>query len=195
MGKGTAADAWKTILVILLFIVSIVTALFVVQVTSLWDWLNPLTRKMVAWPVLQPHVEMYRHGREEWGEVEARVQALEVRELDLQGRHERLDDEQRQLKTAQNELELEQARLAAWEQTLQRREAELDERESSLTSLDNLREVYAAMRPQEAASIMADMEPEEIVSLLNDMPPRQASAILAALPRDKATTVSRLFGL
>lgn len=195
MGKGTAADAWKTMFSILLLIVSILVALYVAQVTLLWDWLNPLTRQLATWPVMQPHVEVYRLGQERWNEVETRQQALDVRELDLDGRFERLQEEQRQLRAAQNELELEQVRLAEWEEELEAWAEALAETAERMASLDNLREMYAAMRPQEAAAIMADLEPAEVAALLSDMSPRQASGILAALPRDVATTVSRRLGL
>lgn len=182
-------------LVILLLFISIGAAFVVAQVTLLWDWLNPLTRYMTTWPVMQPHLEMYRLGREEWRALEAHRETLDVRELDLQGRAARLQDEQQALRAAQNELELERGRLAALERDLEEREGRIAALEEARASLDGLREVYAAMRPQEAATILADLRPEEIASLLADMPPRQAGSILAALPKERAAAVSRLMGL
>lgn len=195
MSNRTAADAWKTIFAIFLFLFSIVVALVVAQVTSLWDWLNPLTRRAATWPVMQPHVEMYRLGREEWNAIEAHRETLDVREMDLQGRAARLEQEQRELRAAQNELELERSRLASLEQALAERERQIAEREAAQTSLEGLREVYGAMRPQEAAAILTDLQAEEIAVLLVDMQPRQAGSILAALPKEKAAAVSRLMGL
>lgn len=195
MSKGTAADAWKSMFVIALFIFSLLVALVVAQVTQLWDWFDPLTRRLAEWPPMQPHLEMYRAGREEWRAAEAVRESIDVRELDLENRFLRLEEEQRRLKTAQNELEMERVRLERWEAELEARLQRVEEREAGVAALDDLREVYAAMRPQEAAAILQDMEPEEIASLLSDMAPRQSGPILAALSRDKAMEVSRLLGL
>lgn len=195
MRNGTAADAWKTMLAILSVILSIFVALFVLQVTQLWTWINPLTRHVAAWPVMQPHVEIYRMGRVQWGEAEARMRALEVRELDLDGRFARLEEEHRQLEAAEKDVKAEQARLALWERQLDEWQARLGEQEADLKALEDLRQVYAAMRPREAAAILEDMQEAEVALILKDMAPRQASGILAAMSPEKAATVSRELGL
>lgn len=195
MSKLTVGDRWKSVIAVLLLIVSIFVALFVLQVTQLWDWLNPMTRRMATWPVLAPHVEMYRVGRDRWRVAEAEREALDERQLELDGRAARLNEEQRQLASARNELELERARLTEWERQLNDRQLAVEQLEDGAEALDRLRDLYAAMRPQEAATIMSDMQEDEIAALLADMAPRQAGSILAALPRDKAAAVSRALGL
>lgn len=195
MSKEVVKNAWKTTLAVLLLIVSLMTAMAVLQVTHLWDWMNPLTRTMMAWPALAPHVEMYRTGREEWRVVQTQRRALQEREFELAVRAERMDEGERLLAAAQNELELERARLLAWEEQLDDRQAALERAEDEALALERLRDLYAAMRPQAAAAILVDMQEAEIASLLNDMTPRQAGSILAALPTDKAANVSRALGL
>lgn len=195
MGDPVKRDGWKTGLAVLLLIVSLLTALFVLQVTGLWEWINPLTRRAAAWPVLQPHVEMYRLGREEWRIADMQRRELELIELDLDARARRLDEEARQLARDRNELQLEQNRLTEWEARLEQEQAALQEARDEIASLEQLRELYSSMRPQEAAVILLDMDEAEISRLLADMPPRQAGAILALLPSDKAIAVSRALGL
>lgn len=167
----------------------------VVQAIGLWDWLNPLTRRVATWPVVAPHVEMYRLGREDWRVLQDEQERLAAWETELQLEAERLAQEERALHAAQNELSVERGRLEQWEAELTDRQAAVERLEDEHEALERLREVYEAMRPQEAARILADMTDDEVALLLADMDPRTTAAILAAFPVEKATEVSRLLGL
>lgn len=195
VSKADFALVWKTVAAMLLFFVSIAVLFAVLQATGLWNWFDPLTRRLTAWPVAAQHVEMYRLGRRDWRVFQDEEQRLASWEAELTAEAERLALEQKTLRTAQNELDLEHQRLAAWESELDARQAVVERLEQEHEALERLREVYEAMRPQEAARILADMTDEEVASLLLDMDPRTAASILAAFPVDKAAIVSRLLGL
>ncbi len=188
-------DFWKTLGVTVLFLFSVVVLFVVLQVTGLWDWLNPLTCHLASTSVLAPHVEMYRLGREDWRVLQDEKARLATWEAELQARAERLAEQEDALKRAQDELEQERARAAAWEAELMTRQAAVERLEDEQRALERVRELYEEMRPQEAARILADMSDDEVARLLDDMDPRTASAILSALPIDKAVVVSRLLGL
>lgn len=191
----TGLDFWKTLGVTVLFITSVVVLFVVLQVIGLWDWLNPLTRHLASTPVLAPHVEMYRLGREDWRVLQDEQARLASWETELKAQADRLAEQESALKRAQDELEQAWARVAAWEAELASRQAAVERLEDEQRSLERVRELYEAMRPQEAARIMADMSDDEVARLLEDMDPRTASAILTALPVDKAVIVSRTLGL
>lgn len=193
--RSHGALFFQTVGVVMLFFISIGVLFTVLQVTGLWDWFNPLTRRLAQWPVLAPHVEMYRLGRAEWGVLQDEQARLARWELELRAEAERLAEEQRQLRNAQNELDAERARLDARERELEARRAAVERLEDEHQALQRLREVYQEMRPQEAARILADMSDEEVTVLLADMDPRTVAAILAAFPADKAASVSRRLGL
>lgn len=192
---GNGLECWKTVGVTVLFLFSLVVLFTVLQVTGLWDWLNPLTRQLAATPALAPHVEMYRIGRQEWGALQDEQARLAAWEAQLSLEAERLAEQERALREAQSQLELERRRLADWEAELEDRLALVERLEDEQRALQQLREMYEAMRPQEAARILADMSDTEIAALLADMDPRTAAAILAALPVEKAAVVSRQLGL
>lgn len=195
MSEQTNKEGWKNAFAVILLIVSLITALYVLQVTYLWDWFNPLTRRMAAWPVFAPHVEMYRFGREEWRVAQMHQRELDLQRMELNARLERLEEEEKALARRRNELQFEEARLAEWETSLNEREAALEQAYAEAEALRQLRDFYAAMRPADAAAILIDLQVDEIALVLTDMPPRQAGSILAALPRDTAAAVSKAMGL
>lgn len=192
--RSNGALFFQSVGVSALFVVSVVVMFVVLQVTGLWNWFNPLTRRMATWPMMAPHVEMYRLGREDWRVLQSEQARLETWEIELRVEADRLAEEQRALRRAQNELDLERARLAAWEDELHARQALVERLEDEQQALERLREVYEAMRPQEAARILADLSDEEVSRILMDMDPRTAAAILAAFAADRAASVSRLLG-
>lgn len=192
--RPSGGGVWRTFGVIVLFFVSVGVLFTVLQVTGLWDWLNPLTRRVATWPAVAPHVEMYRLGREEWQELQGEQARLAEWETVLRLEAERLAQEERALRAAQNELNVERSRLQQWETELAARQSAVERLEDEYEALERLREVYESMRPQEAARILADMTVDEVALLLEDMDPRTTAAILAAFPVDKATEVSRLLG-
>lgn len=193
--SGNGLLFWKTLGVTVLFLVSVAVFLLVLQATGLWDWMNPLTRRLLEWPVLAPHVEMYRLGREAWGDLQSERARLAEWEKRLSVEEARLAELERALQRSQNQLELQRQQLAAWEAELTARQAALERLEDERQAVQRVREMYEAMRPQDAARILADMADEEVAALLIDMDPRTAANILAALPVQKAAVVSRLLGL
>lgn len=195
MSNSNGVIVWKTIGAMMLFFISIIVMFGVLQVTGLWDWLNPLVRRAATWPVLAPHAEIYRLGRTDWRVLQNEQERLATWEAALRHDADQLEQEQRALRTALNELELERARLAQWEEELVARQAAVERLEEEQQALERLRDMYESMRPQEAARILADMTDDEVAVLLADMDPRRAAAILAAFPADKAAVVSRLLGL
>lgn len=192
---GNGLAFWKTLGVTVLFMFSVAVLFTVLQVTGLWDWMNPLTRRLATTPALAPHVEMYRLGREAWGDLANERARLTQWETRLSVEEARLAELERTLRRTQNELDLERQRLAAWEAELSARQAAVERLEDEQLALQRVREMYEAMRPQEAARILSDLTDEEVALLLADMDPRTAASILAALPTEKATVVSRRLGL
>ncbi|MFO7311359.1 MAG: hypothetical protein C0P61_004795 [Bacillota bacterium] len=186
---------WKTVLAVTLLLVSLVTAMVVVQIIGLWDWAGPLWARIAALPAVAPHVERYQLGEEKAALLAAREQELADRAAWLDAEMAALEEQRRQLEAQREELERQRRELVRLQEQLAVREAALRELEDAAVARERLRAVYEAMRPQEAARILLDLTDEEISLLLVGMSPRQAGQILAALPPDRAAQVSRRLGL
>lgn len=53
-----------------------------------------------------------------------------------------------------------------------------------------LGEIYASMRPQEAASVLSRLEPKFAAQILKEMAPRKAARVLAAIEPDRAAALT-----
>lgn len=53
-----------------------------------------------------------------------------------------------------------------------------------------LGEIYASMRPQEAASVLSRLEPKFAAQILKEMPPRKAARVLGAIEPERAATLT-----
>jgi len=186
---------WKTVLAVTLLIISLVTMAIVGQIIGLWDWAGPLWQWLGVWPVTAPHVERYELGHEHAVALQAREAELAQWQARLEEEAAALEAERRALEEARFELERREEDLARREAQLEARAAAVQEMADAAAARQQLRALYEAMRPQEAARILVDLDDEEISLLLLDMSPRQAGQILAALPPERAAAVSRRLGL
>lgn len=100
-------------------------------------------------------------------QIEIRMQALRVAETEIRERLQQLEDAEAELRST-----LEIARTAAED------------------DLRQLTDVYARMKPRQAAALFEEMDPNFAAGFLGRMAPEAAAAIMAGLTPPRAYTIS-----
>lgn len=183
---------WKWALAISLLILSLGIAAGVGEYIGLWSVSRPMLDWAIAQPALSPHAEMYRIGRGEWREWSERVAGLEEWEGDLQREAARLREEWARLEVERKALARSQQELEREEARIEQRLAELHEAEERAMNLGRLREIYEAMRPDEAAQVAESLEEETLVALLSAMEARRAAQLLERMEPAQAARLTHL---
>ncbi|WP_375259766.1 MotE family protein [Citreimonas sp.] len=116
------------------------------------------------------------------------LSALEEREARLKTRETALDMRMQALLVAETEIEEKLAALEAAEARL--KETMTLSSTAAETDIVQLTDVYARMKPKDAASLFSEMDPEFAAGFLGRMRPDAAAAILAGLPPRVAYTIS-----
>ncbi|SDX86858.1 MotE family protein [Citreimonas salinaria] len=114
--------------------------------------------------------------------------ALDEREARLKTRETALDMRMQALSVAESEIEEKLAALEAAEARL--KETMTLSSKAAETDIVQLTDVYARMKPREAAALFTEMDPEFAAGFLGRMRPEAAAAILAGLPPRVAYTIS-----
>lgn len=116
------------------------------------------------------------------------LSALDEREARLKTREIALDMRMQALSVAETEIEEKLAALEAAEARL--KETMTLSRTAAETDIVQLTDVYARMKPKQAAALFTEMDPEFAAGFLGRMRPEAAAAILAGLPPRMAYTIS-----
>ncbi|SFD69231.1 MotE family protein [Roseivivax sediminis] len=127
-------------------------------------------------------------GAEVTGDSGALLEALDAREARLDKRERDLLIRMQALRVAETEIE---QRLTALEEAEASLRATLDLARSAATEdLNQLTEVYARMKPRQAAALFEEMDPNFAAGFLGRMRPENAAAIMAGLTPDAAYLIS-----
>ncbi|WP_343503170.1 MotE family protein [Alloyangia pacifica] len=114
--------------------------------------------------------------------------ALRAREADVAQRETDLRSRQQALQLAESTID---QKLAAMEETEQRLRATLAMAETAAEDdVAQLTQVYANMKPREAAAVFSQMEPDFAAGFLGRMRPDAAAAILSGMDPQAAYTIS-----
>jgi len=174
----------RWVLPLSLFFASAGAAAVVVDVIGLWDVSGMVASRLQAVPVVGEAWTAYRLGQER--------SALLARE------QERLRQWEQALRAEEARLEAMRRELAARQDELARREAELDQRAQQLQAAEAVRqeataregleqtvELVEAMRPQEAAALLARLDDATVARILGRMDRRRAAAVMALMDPDR----------
>lgn len=121
-------------------------------------------------------------------DIQPILDAIEQRETRLQDREEALAVRLQALDVAEREIDEKLAQLAAAEASL--RETLSLARDASETDIARLTDVYANMKPKQAAALFEEMDPRFAAGFLGRMRPDAAAAIMAGLSPQRAYTIS-----
>ena len=129
------------------------------------------------------------HGSESTGgNAGALLEALRARESRLDQRERDLLIRMQALRVAETQIDERMKALADAEQKL--RETLALAQSAAENDLTQLTDVYAKMKPRQAAALFEQMDPEFAAGFLGRMPPQSAAAIMAGLSPDAAYRVS-----
>lgn len=120
-------------------------------------------------------------------------QALQAERTEIELERKRLVEQQARVEQLQSELESERTRIAQERVKLEKVVVKSDS--LGVKKIKGLAKMYGAMRPAEAASILATLDNQlcaKIIKSIND--DRQKARIISAFPREKAATISRILG-
>lgn len=116
------------------------------------------------------------------------LEALRAREAQITQREADLRSRMQALRVAETAIE---EKLAAMQETEQRLRATLAMAETAAEEdIAQLTQVYANMKPREAAALFAQMEPDFAAGFLGRMRPDAAAAILSGMDPQAAYTIS-----
>ncbi|MCA0997557.1 MotE family protein [Alloyangia pacifica] len=116
------------------------------------------------------------------------LEALRAREAEVTQREEDLRSRMQALRVAEATIE---EKLAAMQETEQRLRATIAMAETAAEQdIAQLTQVYANMKPREAAALFAQMEPDFAAGFLGRMRPDAAAAILSGMDPQAAYTIS-----
>ncbi|WP_157577833.1 MotE family protein [Roseivivax halodurans] len=122
------------------------------------------------------------------GKAGALLEALRERESRLDKRERDLLIRMQALRVAETQIDERMTALADAEQQL--RETLALAQSAAENDLKQLTDVYAQMKPRQAAALFEQMDPEFAAGFLGRMPPQSAAAIMAGLSPDAAYRVS-----
>ena len=113
----------------------------------------------------------------------------------LAARREALAERERALDARADLLQAAEVRVAEKIAALEALKQEIEtlaaaQRAESRERIAGLVKIYTAMRPKEAARILADMEIPVVIPVLQAMPPRNAAAILAEMQPGQAESIT-----
>lgn len=120
-------------------------------------------------------------------------QAIQQERRDVASEREKLQDTRQRLEMFQRDLESQKAELKKERERIESLVSRSDSLEKKKTA--QLAKVYSAMRPAEAAQIIATLPDDfaaKIVAAISD--DRQKAKILAAIPPEKATRMTEILG-
>lgn len=175
-----------------LLLTSLVVAAAAGEYIGLWSVSRPLLRWAASIPAVAPHVQMYRIGRGDWEEWQQERDALVQWQMDLEREARRLTDEWARLETERRALEAREEALRREEARIAARLEELEQAEERAATIDRLREIYEAMRPEEAAAVAEKLEDAVLLQLLTNMEPARAARLLGQLDPDRAARLTRI---
>lgn len=185
-------SVWKWLFAIVLLAASLATAAVAGEYIGLWSVSRPLLNWATTIPAFQPHVQMYRVGRGDWQEWERRQEEQAQWEEDLKREARRLRDEWARLEAERKALEQRAEALRREEARIAARLEELEGAQRRADNLDRLREIYQAMRPEDAAAVAESLDDALLVELLETMETAQAARLLAELDPERAARLTRL---
>ncbi len=116
------------------------------------------------------------------------IEALKAREARVATLEEEIDVRMQALSVAENEIDRKLARLEEAEASL--RATLATARTAAEDDVARLTDVYASMKPKQAAALFETMDPEFAAGFLGRMQPDAAAAILAGLTPETAYTIS-----
>lgn len=115
---------------------------------------------------------------------------LDARRVELEKRKEGLDRREEELKAQADALTERLAELRGLTARLGEVRKTEDTRKQS--KFDQLANVYTAMAPNEAATLLSRLEPSITIDLLERMPEKRIGQILGLMERDRAVELTRL---
>ncbi len=115
---------------------------------------------------------------------------LDARRVELEKRKEGLDRREEELKAQADALTERLAELRGLTARLGEVRKTEDSRKQS--KFDQLANVYTAMAPNEAATLLSRLEPSITIDLLERMPEKRIGQILGLMDRDRAVELTRL---
>ncbi|GGG80050.1 hypothetical protein GCM10011415_31720 [Salipiger pallidus] len=122
------------------------------------------------------------------GEISPLLKALKDREDRIKEREAAIASRMQALAVAEQEIE---RRLVAMEEAEKKLRATLTiAKTAAQEDVDRLTEVYASMKPKQAAALFEEMDPEFAAGFLGQMRPDAAAAIMAGLNPQTAYTIS-----
>ena len=121
-------------------------------------------------------------------EFEPLLKALDAREARIESRESEIAVRMQALSLAEQEIDRKMAALEEAEESLRATLALA--RTAAEDDLTRLTDVYATMKPKQAAALFEEMAPEFAAGFLARMPPDAAAAIMAGLSPRVAYTIS-----
>jgi flagellar motility protein MotE (MotC chaperone) len=118
------------------------------------------------------------------------VADLDARRVELEKRKEGLDRREEELKAQADALTERLAELRGLTARLGEVRKTEDSRKQS--KFDQLANVYTAMAPNEAATLLSRLEPSITIDLLERMPEKRIGQILGLMDRERAVELTRL---
>jgi flagellar motility protein MotE (MotC chaperone) len=177
---------------ILVFLIAVATSVTVLEVAGVLNLRQGMLQRFRAHETIGPLIRTYELGQAqsenlllEQSRLEEWEQSLQEEEAELQIQRTLLDRQKTDLERQKIDL---QNLIDQWDQrqALDRTTQEQNQRREMLGDL------YANMRPEEAARVLVQLDQELIVTILEGLPPEQGANILAALEPKFAAQISKL---
>lgn len=182
----------KWTLPILALLVAIIITASVLETTGIIHVRGLLWNKLAASTTVGPLIQTYELGVENSEELANQHWELGQLQQTLAQEADLLRSERAQLERRKKELEREEGRLQQLIQAWDERQAQDQEEKKKRERLERTQELYAHMRPQDAASILIKMDDELVKTILEGVPPEQLAEIFAALDPKQAARLSAL---
>ncbi|MBN2036370.1 MAG: hypothetical protein JW768_06470 [Chitinispirillaceae bacterium] len=120
-------------------------------------------------------------------------QAIERQRQEMAKERKDLEEERQKLELFQRDLEAQKQEISSSREKIETLVSESDSLETK--KIAQLARVYSAMRPAEAAQIIATLQDDLAARIIDNIgDDRQKAKILAALPQEKATRLTKKMG-
>lgn len=117
------------------------------------------------------------------------VQALQIREKNLDNRETALLEEEKRIEMLRHELDLKRQEMESVKSEVEKLLNDLQGLKDE--DLSRLVEVYTAMKPDAAAPLLTRLDLKYAVEVILRMPPKKSAKLLSAVKADRAAEISR----
>ena len=182
----------KWLFPLLIFLIAVATSVTILEFAGVLDLRQGLISRFRAHEAIGPLINTYELGQTQSEQLLMEQKRLEEWEQSIQEQERELTAQKALLDRQKTDLERQEADLQNLIDQWDQRQLMEQKVQGQKERLGMLGDLYANMRPEEAAQVLIELDHTLIAGILESLAPEQGAKILAALEPKLAAQISKL---